>query len=581
MNGTLAFLHNWTYITQSPEVHFDQLISHGPYAGTLQAFTTGMRLRTRYSHLLSLKKRIRFWASDCKRVIDSARYFASGMFGWNWETGNLADLEIIPETADRAADTLTPGDTCINYLDDPEHGHDKGINMLARFQEAYIPPISIRIMKDNPNIKFTNSEVYSMHEMCGFETMTRGSSPWCDVFTREDWDHFEYARDLLHYYRAGPGNPYAAAMGWLWLNKTAELLLQSSNTGNMFLSFVHDGDIAPMLAALEIFNDAEPLPTTHIAWNRKWKTSQVMPMGGRIIFERLRCRVEESKRTASSDDSTSSFLRININDGIVPLPGCRSGPGASCSLAEFGERVRVRGKQVGEFESLHLGQGIFDSLTFVRCLTARAIHPRAKAPLGRMHHEQMVMVSTVLYMLSPAEKEWFDVNCIPASNGQELGQGGGEHDNGDGTNNNSLLVGDLPDVTDPNTNVFDLAFSAALRQRRGQEAPAASSSNPNNHGEARPMQGSGIPTRTWPSQLQPTPVPALIPLPDLGPRTPAVDRILSNRIQQLSVAEAGANTGTVPTMPAMASTLPDPGMATTITTHPTDPTGDDNTQPSR
>ncbi|KAI1944376.1 hypothetical protein LOZ12_004235 [Ophidiomyces ophidiicola] len=579
MNGTLAFLHNWTYITQSPEVHFDQLISHGPYAGTLQAFTTGMRLRTRYSHLLSLKKRIRFWASDCKRVIDSARYFASGMFGWNWETGNLADLEIIPETADRAADTLTPGDTCINYLDDPEHGHDKGINMLARFQEAYIPPISIRIMKDNPNIKFTNSEVYSMHEMCGFETMTRGSSPWCDVFTREDWDHFEYARDLLHYYRAGPGNPYAAAMGWLWLNKTAELLLQSSNTGNMFLSFVHDGDIAPMLAALEIFNDAEPLPTTHIAWNRKWKTSQVMPMGGRVIFERLRCRVEESKRTASSDDSTSSFLRININDGIVPLPGCRSGPGASCSLAEFGERVRFNEKHV-KYKQLRQNIALCKVAGLVLRYLREPVAPRAG------YFRQSYICKMPNRTGNPSSRQSTTGTDAPranghASNGQELGQGGGEHDNGDGTNNNSLLVGDLPDVTDPNTNVFDLAFSAALRQRRGQEAPAASSSNPNNHGEARPMQGSGIPTRTWPSQLQPTPVPALIPLPDLGPRTPAVDRILSNRIQQLSVAEAGANTGTVPTMPAMASTLPDPGMATTTTTHPTDPTGDDNTQPSR
>ncbi|KMU75325.1 repressible acid phosphatase [Coccidioides immitis RMSCC 3703] len=352
MNGTLAFLNNWTYITQDSHGDFDQLISHGPYAGTLQAFTTGVRLRTRYSHLLSLRNHTRFWASDCKRVIDSARYFATGFFGSNWETKHIATLEVIPETADRAADTLTPGDTCIKYLDDPDHGHDKGLKMLAEFQEAYIPLISKRLIRENPNIKFTNSEIYSMQEMCGFEILTRGSSPWCDVFTLNDWEHFEYARDLLHYYRAGPGNPYGATMGWLWLNRTTELLLHPSNQGDMFFSFVHDGDIAPMLSALKIFDDTRDLTTTHIAGNRNWRTSQVMPMGGRIIFERLNCEPGEMKnlsdpRDSPEDDRASRFIRININDGIVTLPDCNSGPGGSCPLSNFAERTRVRGEGGG------------------------------------------------------------------------------------------------------------------------------------------------------------------------------------------------------------------------------------------
>lgn len=75
-----------------------------------------------------------------------------------------------------------------------------------------------------------------MQELCGFETLVRGNSPWCDAFHHKDWLNFEYARDILHYYRAGPGNRFALAMGWLWLNATARLLEIGPSAGKLFFS---------------------------------------------------------------------------------------------------------------------------------------------------------------------------------------------------------------------------------------------------------------------------------------------------------------------------------------------------------
>lgn len=238
LNGSLAPVNNWTYFTDNPSKDLEHLTATGPYAGTLDAFTTGVRFRTRYEHLLPKGSSTRLWASDSERVIQTARYFSSGLFGLDWETDGAAELQVIPETPDRRADTLTPGDTCLRYVDDTEQGHDKGVNMLARFHETYIPAIADRLSakEQNPNIRFSNLEIFSMQEMCGFEIMTRGSSPWCDVFSEEDWDNFEYARDLIHYYRAGPGNPYAGAMGWLWLNATTTLLRHGPGAGTMFFS---------------------------------------------------------------------------------------------------------------------------------------------------------------------------------------------------------------------------------------------------------------------------------------------------------------------------------------------------------
>ncbi|CAG8322361.1 unnamed protein product [Penicillium nalgiovense] len=341
LNGSLEFLNDWTYFSDNPQRDFGELTNTGPYAGTLGTFRTGVRFRTRYRDLVSKDIYTRLWASDSSRVIDTARHFASGFFGLDWESSGKAQLQVIPESFERGADTLTPGDTCLKYLEDTILGHDNGMEMLAQFQETYIPAIASRLIhEDNIGLNnLSNDDVYGMQEMCGFETMVRGTSPWCEVFTEQDWYNFEYARDLLLYYRAGPGNPYAGAMGWLWLNATTGLLHDGPIAGSMFLSFVHDGDIAPFLTALGIFTGDKKLLPTHIATNRVWRISPILPMGARITIERLSC----------SSRHEDPYVRVNINDRIIPLPFCKSGPGESCPLGQFVEYVRQRRHEVGDF----------------------------------------------------------------------------------------------------------------------------------------------------------------------------------------------------------------------------------------
>lgn len=70
-----------------------------------------------------------------------------------------------------------------------------------------------------------------------------------------------------------------------------------------------------------------------------------MPMGGRITFERLSC----SDSTRGEEDL---FVRININDNIVPLPGCHGGPGGSCPLDDFVKMVHERRARVGRFDDV-------------------------------------------------------------------------------------------------------------------------------------------------------------------------------------------------------------------------------------
>jgi acid phosphatase len=215
------------------------LTKTGPFAGSLGAYTTGVRLRTRYNHLVPKlgDKPWKLFASDSERVIHTANLVGVGFSGVNGvDEKPKPVVTVISEDKSQGANTLTPGNSCPNYLSDEEEGWAKGWKSMHKYRATYFPAVRERLRKQNPDIEFTDDELYAMKEMCGFETTVRGSSQWCDVFTREDFLHFEYARDVHHYYRAGPGNKYGAGLGWLWLNATTNVMLEGPEAGPLFFS---------------------------------------------------------------------------------------------------------------------------------------------------------------------------------------------------------------------------------------------------------------------------------------------------------------------------------------------------------
>jgi acid phosphatase len=114
-----------------------------------------------------------------------------------------------------------------------------------------------------------------------------------------------------------------------------------------------------MITALDIINDAEHLPLTHVQHDRKWRKSQVSPMGGRTIFEVLFCKSKDATTPAK-------YVRLNINDGITAIPDCESGPGGSCLLEDFVARTKKKGKEVGDFrERCGLGEEAPDRIAFL------------------------------------------------------------------------------------------------------------------------------------------------------------------------------------------------------------------------
>lgn len=361
LSGSLEFLGKWTYFTSPEDPAFENLTSSGPYAGTEQAENTGRRFRERYHHLVPADREVRFWTCSSGRDVETARFFADGFFGPGWDIDGVARLVVIPEEADRGGDTLTPGDTCQRYVDDLEEGHDKGYGKLEQWQRLFTAPIVKRLQDAARGAMLTHLDVYSMMEMCGFEILARGSSPWCNVFSHEEWRQFEYARDLLHFYRAGPGNKFSRTMGWLYLNATAELLINPS-ASSVYFSFVHDGDIVPLLAALRLLDEDGPqyLPPDQLISNRSWRTSDVVPMGGRVVFERVACDTPERE--------TERFVRLSINDGVMQIPGLAASVKVPSAVAvtDFWKFVDAKLSEYGEFaEICGLPEGAATRISFL------------------------------------------------------------------------------------------------------------------------------------------------------------------------------------------------------------------------
>ncbi|WPG97772.1 Hypothetical protein R9X50_00055300 [Acrodontium crateriforme] len=416
LTGDLSFAMTWPFLTPDPDppdAFFENLISTGAHAGTLQAFTTGIKFRGRYRNLLDASvaakandnenRVINFWSSEAPRVVETAKYFAAGFFGSDWENHYVSSqhkpgqksrpsypaiLNIIPTNPLHGADTLTPGKNCPNYYDRMSSnntaayltGRVRAYQALFDFRSHFLPPIIARLEAQNPHFALSENEVYSMLELCGFDSIASAeesgwTSPWCDVFTRQEWDAFEYARDVLHYYRSGPGSSFSNVLGRAWVNATTELLRLGPEQGSLFLSFAHDTDVLAIMTSLSLFEETAPLPTTHMPHNRTFHTSSYLPMHGRLTVERLACPVERycwsnapfyPNHVYCSPERDEYFVRVNVNDGIIALPECKSGPGQSCPLSEFVGLMENK-KDAGSFaNACGLNDDVPERITFLK-----------------------------------------------------------------------------------------------------------------------------------------------------------------------------------------------------------------------
>lgn len=150
--GDLAFFNDWSYYVPN-KCWYNAETSTGPYAGLLDGYNHGTEYRERYGHLWDGESVIPLWSSGYGRVIETARKFGEGFFGYNYSTN--AALNVISEDERMGANSLTP----ICYKERDSGTCDALTNVMPLFKVA-----AERLNAQNPGLKVNETDVYYL--MC-------------------------------------------------------------------------------------------------------------------------------------------------------------------------------------------------------------------------------------------------------------------------------------------------------------------------------------------------------------------------------------------------------------------------------
>lgn len=226
-----------------------------------------------------------------------------------------------------------------------------GSNMQQEYKKVYTKPIIERLNNAAPAFNFTADDIVGMQQLCGYETVIHGSSPFCslDLFTQNEWLAFEYMNDIMYFYNAGYGNEISGVLGFPWLNATASTLMAEEAEQDLYVSFTHRELPPTVIVALGIFNNSAwsggddinaTMPLTQQNYGRAWKSSRILPFLTNIAIEKMTCD--------SYGFEAGDYVRVLVNSDQQPL-SCTDGPGESCSAAAFNDFVSERGSMFGGF----------------------------------------------------------------------------------------------------------------------------------------------------------------------------------------------------------------------------------------
>ncbi|KAI4246802.1 MAG: hypothetical protein L6R40_001831 [Gallowayella cf. fulva] len=340
-SGKYAFLNRFQYTLGA-----DQLTVFGEQ----EMINSGIAFYNRYDALA--KRNTPFIrASGEERVVVSARNFSQGYHQ--------------AKTSDKKADTIYPypilviseGDGFNNTLnhdlctafEDGQPYSSIGSKAQQIFLATFLPAITTRLNSDLPGANLTATDTINLLDLCPFTTVASpiGTiSPFCSLFTLDEWNHYDYYQSLGKYYGYGPGNPLGPTQGVGFVNEliarltdqavkdhtTVNQTLDSSNITfplgeALYADFSHDNDMTSIFSALGLYNATAPLSNTSIQSTEAtegYSAAWTVPFAGRAYFERMKCAGEKEE-----------LVRILVNNRVVPLKTCRGDKLGRCSLSRY------------------------------------------------------------------------------------------------------------------------------------------------------------------------------------------------------------------------------------------------------
>ncbi|CAE7208387.1 unnamed protein product [Rhizoctonia solani] len=312
----------------------DQLV----LLGQKQMYVSGQIIAQKYA---SLGPRTFVRSSKEERIAESAGWWEQGFNGNSFDVpvAQLPYPAVAMPVSDKVNNTLDvqtcPAARALN----PPLGDIKSAEWLATFA----PPITKRLNDRLTGANLTDRDVFSLMNLCGFDSAAKNgtASPWCGVFSMEEWKGYEYYHDLEKYWSKSYGATYGRSLGVGWVNEllsrlTGQPVQDSTSTNStldskyetfpigpsapkIFADFSSDNNIATILSSLGILRDSAPLPSTGpipSSETQQFVVSKIVPFGGLTLVEKLSC---------SGSNLNGDYVRILINDAVISpdsIPEC-------------------------------------------------------------------------------------------------------------------------------------------------------------------------------------------------------------------------------------------------------------------
>ncbi|KHJ34994.1 putative histidine acid phosphatase [Erysiphe necator] len=332
--GDLAFLNDWKYkLGQSILVP----------KGRQELFNNGILHYYQYGQLYNPESKIIVRTTTQDRMLKSAENFMTGFFGLSW-TQN-ATIEVIIE-ATGFNNSLAGYKNCENAINFRSSG---GKNASDEWVEIYLQDATSRFQSSLEGIEWDVMDTYAAQTMCPYETVAYGYSAFCELFTYEEWEGFEYAIDLWFAGSSAFQSPTGRAVGIGYVQETVARLQNhtldyshsqinvtlDNNTHTfplnqtLYFDFSHDTNIMSILTAFGFKQFNEILPTDHHPGPHNLTVSHLEPFGARLDIEVIKSPYPlTAQRKYDKSGKETTYLHFILNQRTLPLgfsfPECGS-----------------------------------------------------------------------------------------------------------------------------------------------------------------------------------------------------------------------------------------------------------------
>lgn len=317
--------------------------------GETQMINSGTQFYNRYQ-ALALHATPFIRAASKFRVVQSAR---------NWTQGfHNALLEDSPSTNDGypyGIVVIKEGSGQNNTLD---HGlctafedSDLGSGPQREWVDVFAPSVTAKLNQNLPGANLTDVDTIYIMDLCPFLTVaspTGQISPFCNLFSEDEWASYNYFQSLGKYYGYGSGNPLGATQGVGFTNEliarltgtpvndhtsTNHSLDDSKDTfpigGNtvLYADFTHDNDITGIFSAMGLYNETTALlnqTLQDIEETKGYSAAWTVPFAARAYFEKMSC-----------DGEKNEYVRILVNGRVLPLRSCGGDELGRCTVNAF------------------------------------------------------------------------------------------------------------------------------------------------------------------------------------------------------------------------------------------------------